>query len=79
VNIKPEIVPIIKKADEMGFGCREAEQIQIVGDWPAEDICTDFELPELIPVRFSLLQVCRSICKQIVLLAKSAAGGKSRL
>lgn len=79
VNIKPEIVPIIEKAKEMGFGCHGAEQIQIVGDWPAEDICTDFELPELIPVRFPLLQVCKSICKQIVLLAKSAAAGKSRL
>jgi len=79
VNIEPEIVPIIEKAKAMGFGCHGAEQIQIVGDWPAEDICTDFELPELIPVRFSLLQVCKSICKQIVLLAKSTAGSKSQL
>jgi len=31
----------------------------------------DFELPELIPLRFSLPHVCKSICKQIFLIAKS--------
>ena len=73
VDIDPEDVPIIRTARQMGFGCGEFEKIEILGDDFSGEICTDFELPELIPVRFSLLHVCRSICKQIFLLSKSAA------
>jgi len=71
VNIEPEDIPIIKTAKQTGFGCSEPEKIQIAGDDFTQSICTDFELPELIPIRFSLLHVCKSICKQILLLTKS--------
>ena len=73
VNIEPEEVPIIKTAKQISFGCSDPAKIKITGDDFPQSICTDFELPELIPIRFSLLHVCKSICKQILLLTKSSA------
>ena len=72
VNIKPPELPIIKTARQMGFGCPDPDKIEILGDDSSESVCTDFELAEPIGLRFSLLHVCKSICKQILLLAKSA-------
>jgi uncharacterized protein (DUF362 family) len=72
VNIKPDELPIIKTARQMGFGCSEPDKIKVIGDNFPQTVCTDFELPKLIPLRFSLLHVCKSICRQILLLAKSA-------
>jgi uncharacterized protein (DUF362 family) len=79
VNIKPENLPIVRTARKVDFGCSNPAQIDIIGDAPTRDqkgnflqnICTDFELPMMIPIRFSLLHVCKSICKQILLLTKS--------
>ena len=72
IGINPQDVPIIKTARQIGFGCSDAAKIKIAGDDFPKSICTDFELPGLIPLRFSLLHVCKSICKQILLLAKAA-------
>jgi uncharacterized protein (DUF362 family) len=72
VNIKPEELPIIKAARQMNFGCSEPDKIKILGDDFSNRVCTDFKIPKLIPVRFSLLHVLKSICKQIILLSKSA-------
>lgn len=83
VGIRPGELPIIKTAVKMGLlapassdasrgsgGCLEPDEIKIVGDDFQDSVCTDFKLPELIPLRFSFLQVCKSICKQILLLAR---------
>ena len=78
VNIEPEKVPIVKTAKQMGFGCCELDKIKIVGDSLPEDICRDFELPEFVPIRFSLPHVCKSICKQILLLTKSMFKTKTK-
>ncbi len=72
IGIKPEDIPIIKTARQMGFGCSDPAKIEIAGDNFPESICTDFQIPKLVPLRFSLLHVCKSICKQILLLAKAA-------
>ena len=72
VNIKPDELPIIKTARQMDISCSNIDRIKILGDDFPESICTDFEPAKLIPIRFSLLHVCKSICKQILLLAKSA-------
>jgi uncharacterized protein (DUF362 family) len=72
VNINPDMLPIIKTAKQLGFGCPPADRIKILGDDFPQNICTDFELPELIPLRFSPPHVAKSICKQIILLAESA-------
>jgi uncharacterized protein (DUF362 family) len=73
INIEPEDVPIIKTAKQIGFGCSDPAKIKIAGDDFPQRVCTDFILPEMVPIRFSLLHVCKSICKQILLLTKSAA------
>jgi len=71
VNIHAQDVPIIRTAMQLGLAYQDADGIHVVGDKFPQDVCTDFELPELIPLRFSLLHVCKSICKQVILLAKS--------
>ena len=60
-------LPIVRTAKRMGFGCCDFEKIDIVGDAFPDKPCSDFEHSELIPIRFSLLRVCRSIAKQIIL------------
>jgi len=75
VNIDPAEVPLIRTARQMGIGCSEPRQIKVLGEDFANSVCMDFELPRLVPIRFSLLHVCRSVCKQTMLLAR-AAGGK---
>lgn len=71
VNIHPEDVPIIRTAKRIEPDFPDAQKIEILGDDFPQEACTDFELPPVIPLRFSLLHVCKSICKQIFLLAKS--------
>jgi uncharacterized protein (DUF362 family) len=73
VNVLADEIPIIRTARRMGFGVSDSEQIQVVGDGLPATVCGNFELAEPMPIRFSLLHVCKSACKQIVLLGKSAA------
>jgi len=72
INAKPEDFPIIRTARQMHFGCSEPGGVKILGDRLPETGCTDFEPARLIPIRFSFLRVCKSILKQIPLIAKSA-------
>jgi uncharacterized protein (DUF362 family) len=72
VNIKPEELPIIKTARQMGVGYSGMDKIKIAGDGFPENICMDFQLANPVPIRFSLPHVCKSICKQILLLGKAA-------
>lgn len=76
VNIEPEELPIIKTARQMGINYCDPKKIKILGDEFAENTCTDFEPAKLIPLRFTLPHVCKSIGKQIILLAKSAVKTK---
>ncbi len=71
VGIEPQSLPIVRTARQMGFGCDPA-RITAAGDDFPQSICTDFQLPRMVPIRFSLLHVCKSICKQILLLARAA-------
>jgi uncharacterized protein (DUF362 family) len=73
ININPDTIPIIKESRKMNFGCSDFNKIRILGDDFSEQICTDFVMPKLIPIRFSLPRVVKSIAKQAVLLVKSAA------
>jgi len=72
INAKPEDFPIIRTAGKMHWGCSEPAEVKIVGDRLPPTGCTDFAPAQLIPVRFSLPRVCKSILKQIALIAKSA-------
>jgi len=69
IDIKPEIVPIITTAQHIGFGCADINKIEILGDDFSQNIYRDFKLPKLTPLRFSFVHVCKSIGKQILLLA----------
>jgi uncharacterized protein (DUF362 family) len=71
INLSPESLPIVKTAKQIGFGCGNYDDITIAGDPFPQTACTDFVLANPIPIRFSLFHVCKSICKQIILLAKS--------
>jgi uncharacterized protein (DUF362 family) len=71
INLDPQNLPIVKTAEKMGFGCLNPEAIEIVGEPFPRDVCTDFDMAELIPIRFSLLHVCKSVGKQMLLLVKS--------
>ena len=72
ISIKPENVPIIKTARQIGFRCSDPAKIKIAGEDFPQSICTDFQLAKPVPLRFSLPHVCKSICKQILLLTKAA-------
>jgi uncharacterized protein (DUF362 family) len=72
INIRPQEIPIIKTANQIGFGCPDFEKIEIVGDDFPQSQCMDFVMPQLIPISFTLMHVCKSICKQIILLIKAA-------
>ena len=70
VGIDPENLPMIKTAKQEGFGCSDRDKIHIIGDHFPNNVCTDFQLPPMIPIRFTLPHVCKSICKQGYLLVK---------
>ncbi|MGA2172265.1 MAG: DUF362 domain-containing protein [Sedimentisphaerales bacterium] len=70
INLEPDKLPIVRTAREIGFGCANPDNIEIVGDPFPQNVCTDFILAEPIPIRFSLPHVCKSIGKQLLLLAR---------
>ncbi len=72
IDLDTSKLPIIKTARKMAFGCSDIEKIETIGDDFKENICTDFQPAQLIPIRFSLLHVCKSIAKQLLLLIKNA-------
>jgi len=72
INTNQQDFPIIRTAKQIGFGCSDPAEIEIAGDVFPHNVCTDFDLPELVPISFSLFHVCKSICKQIILLTKVA-------
>jgi len=77
VNFEPEDLPVIRTAKQMDFGCRDISQISVAGDNIADCKCYDFQPARQVPLRFSLLRICKSAAKQIFLLAKSAPGKKT--
>ncbi len=70
VNLSPERLPLLVAARRMGWGCSDLEQIDVRGTPLPAQPCMDFQIPELIPIKFSLARVCRSIVRQIVFLAR---------
>jgi uncharacterized protein (DUF362 family) len=71
IGLEPRRLPIVNTAEQMGFGCVNADDIQVAGHPFPQAVCSDFVLAEPIPIRFSLLHVFKSIGKQMILLAKS--------
>jgi len=71
VGFAAEDLPIIRTARQIGFGSRDMSDIEVVGDELAEFVCGDFERAEPIPIQFTFGRVCKSVAKQVILLAKS--------
>ena len=78
-KLNSEKLPIVQTAKKLGVYCDSPEMIDVIGDSYTDLICEDFQHPEMIPLDFSLLRVCKSMAKQIVFLTRSALAGKSRL
>jgi uncharacterized protein (DUF362 family) len=75
IQIDPEALPILQTAKRIGFGCGDPDRIQVVGDAGLNKACADFQAAELVPIRFSLVHVIRSVIRQIMLLAKTKKQG----
>jgi uncharacterized protein (DUF362 family) len=72
-NIKPDELPMLRTARQIGFGCSDVTDVRILGDNPDDFVLTDFMLARPVPIRFSLPHVARSVCKQILLLLSGSA------
>lgn len=70
VKFKPEELPIICTARELGFGCSDIDKIEVVGDEYDDLVCDDFKASELTALRFTFFRICKSISKQLIIMAK---------
>lgn len=79
IGLSPEALPIVRTARQIGFGGPAAEKIEVVGDALPASPCPDFVMPQLTPIKFSFTHICRSLAKQVLLLARGigTAGKKS--
>jgi uncharacterized protein (DUF362 family) len=75
IGMAPDTVPIIHTARQIGFGCTDLSQVEVVGDALPQTPCPDFAMPRPTPLKFSFTHICRSIGKQILLLLH---GSKNR-
>ena len=72
IDFKLDELPIIQTAKRIGFGCSDMSRIKVVGDDYSDFVCKDFQHAEQRPLNYSLGHVCKSVSKQLVILAKSA-------
>lgn len=78
IGLPVEDLPIVQTALRMQYGCRSDEQMDLVDvPWSEIDCLTDFEIPELAPVRFSLGRVIKSIVKGRLVALKAACGKRA--
>jgi len=70
VNFNPKELPILQAAKRMEFGCRSDGEIEVVGDEYKEYRCSDFKPAEQSPIFFSFPRICRSVIKQMIMMAK---------
>ena len=70
IGLSPDRSPSSARPEQIGFGCSDPDQIEIVGDALPATPCPDFVMPQLMPVKFSFVHICRSLAKQLLLLAR---------
>jgi uncharacterized protein (DUF362 family) len=78
IGLEPGGLPILQAARQIGYGCSEPQRIEVVGDALPSTPCSGFELARPTPVKFSFVRVCRSITRQLLLLAHDSKSGKGR-
>lgn len=77
IGLAPDKLPIVRTAREIGFGCPNPGQIEIVGDALPTEPCRDFVLARLMPIKFSFIHICRSFLRQVILLAQGKKAARS--
>jgi uncharacterized protein (DUF362 family) len=75
IGIDPEQVPVLRTARQMQLDGLDLDQIELLGDPLPEKPESEFKLPTLIPIRFSLARVFHSKCRQMLLLARRSRAG----
>jgi uncharacterized protein (DUF362 family) len=76
LGMEPAQLPIIRAARAVGYGCTDPDGIEITGDALPTTPCAGFEPAPLMPVKFTLGRVCRSISRQILLLLRGSKTGE---
>ncbi len=73
IGLPSEDLPMVQAAQRLGYGCPSDGQLDLV-DVPWSDIhcLTDFDMPTLAPVRFSLGRVVQSMIKGRLVALKNA-------
>jgi len=71
VHLTPEQIPLLRAARRAGFGASDLSQIDCRGDSIHEHRCRDFHIPSLIPIRFSLPRVIKSVTTGVIRSLKS--------
>lgn len=71
VGFNPDDLPMIRTARRQHFGSDNINSVRIAGDDYKNFICPDFQAARQVPLRFSFIQVCKSIAKQIKMITRS--------
>ncbi|MCK4850152.1 MAG: DUF362 domain-containing protein [Phycisphaerae bacterium] len=70
-------VPMLAAAQRAAVGATKMAEIELLGQDLQEFRINDFLFPELTPLRFSLLRVCRSIGRQVRILMSERRENRS--
>lgn len=70
INLDPDRLPILQTAGRHGYGPQDDRQIEIVGDDLSPLVCQDFCHPEQLSLRFTPGQICKSLLRQCMILAR---------
>ena len=71
IGMNPESLPILRTAQRLHLWNCDEPLPEIAGDRLEQFRCETFQLAEPIPLRFTFPRICKSIAKQIILLALS--------
>jgi len=75
IGLPSENLPMIQAAKRIAYGCPSDQQLHLVdAQWADIECLTDFDIPALVPVRFSLGRVMKSIVKGRLVALKTACG-----
>ena len=76
IGLEPGDIPILRTAEQMGYGVFDIDKIELLGDDPSGFVFSDFQIPKQIPLKFTLPRICKSISRQVLILAKSKFSGR---
>lgn len=78
VGMKPEQLPLVEAARRLDFGCHDMSEVNVLGDPLPAVPCPNFKMAELGPVKFSFLHICKSITRQLLLLARGPKNAQNK-